>query len=337
MSEHEEKRRAQRNRTITLSKDEITYYLNKCVTSDGLTNKLTGSPCAGHITDTVIFSDVFDVFGRLPDSFVDLLIADPPYNLNKSYADTNFKKMNQNEYCAFTEKWILGIKRLLKKSASAYVCCDWQSSMMIGPILQEHFYIQNRITWQREKGRGAQNNWKNSMEDIWFVSVSAKDYTFNVDDVKLRRRVLAPYTADGKPKDWVKSSGGNFRDTYPSNFWDDISVPYWSMPENTDHPAQKPEKLIAKIILASSNPGEIVFDPFLGSGSSAVTAKKLGRHYVGIEREPLYCALAQKRLETAENDKKIQGYSDGVFWERNTAALHKTMRKNHAPPDNEEN
>jgi site-specific DNA-methyltransferase (adenine-specific) len=98
------------------------------------------------------------------------------------------------------------------------------------------------------------------------------------------------------------------------------------MRENTDHPAQKPEKLMAKLILASSDPGDIVLDPFLGSGSSAVTAKKLGRHYVGIEREAAYCAWAEKRLELAETDKRIQGYVDGVFWERNTAALMKKHR-----------
>ncbi|MBQ6095213.1 MAG: site-specific DNA-methyltransferase, partial [Lachnospiraceae bacterium] len=103
-----------------------------------------------------------------------------------------------------------------------------------------------------------------------------------------------------------------------SNFWDDISIPYWSMPENTAHPTQKPEKLIAKLILASSNAGDVVLDPFAGSGTTAVTAKKLGRHFVTIEQNELYCAWAQKRLEMADEDPSIQGFSDGVFWERNT-------------------
>ena len=90
------------------------------------------------------------------------------------------------------------------------------------------------------------------------------------------------------------------------------------MPENTPHPTQKPEKLLAKIILASSNPGDIVFDPFLGSGSTAVTAKKLGRNYVGIELSEEYACYALKRLEMAEEDSRIQGYHDGVFYERNS-------------------
>ena len=90
------------------------------------------------------------------------------------------------------------------------------------------------------------------------------------------------------------------------------------MPENTDHPTQKPEKLLAKIILASSNPGEVVLDPFAGVGTSAVAAKKLGRLYVGIEIDEVYCCLAEKRLDLAATDSRIQGYEDGVFWERNS-------------------
>ena len=90
------------------------------------------------------------------------------------------------------------------------------------------------------------------------------------------------------------------------------------MPENTDHPTQKPEKLYAKLILASSKPGAMVFDPFLGSGTASVVAKKLGRNYCGIEMNEEYCLLCQKRLQMAEKDCSIQGYKDGVFWERNS-------------------
>jgi site-specific DNA-methyltransferase (adenine-specific) len=162
------------------------------------------------------------------------------------------------------------------------------------------------------------------MEDIWYATAS-DDFKFNLDAVKVRRRVLAPYKQDGEPKDWEETKDGKFRDTCPSNFWDDISIPYWSMAENTAHPAQKPEKLLAKLILASSDEGDVVFDPFGGSGSTAVVAKKLGRRFVSIEQNPLYCAWAEKRLEDAETDKTIQGYADGVFWERNTA--HYIMEK----------
>ena len=138
----------------------------------------------------------------------------------------------------------------------------------------------------------------------------------------LKRKVLAPYrTADGHPKDWEEASDGNFRLTHPSNLWTDITIPFWSMPENTDHPTQKPEKLIAKLILASSDVNDMIFDPFLGSGTTSVVSKKLGRHYCGIEVEKDYCLLAEKRLQLANDDNTIQGYHKGLFWERNSLAL----------------
>jgi len=93
------------------------------------------------------------------------------------------------------------------------------------------------------------------------------------------------------------------------------------MPENTDHPTQKPEKLIAKLVLASSRPGDFILDPFLGSGISAVVARKLGRHFCGIELNQEYCCWALRRLELAAADARIQGYADGIFWERNSLTL----------------
>jgi site-specific DNA-methyltransferase (adenine-specific) len=273
----------------------------------------------------IIHGDAFDILETLPNSFVDLLIVDPPYNLNKLYGSQAFKKMDDAEYSVFTRRWLETVRHALKADATVYVCSDWQTSLVVGRLLGEYFTVQNRITWQREKGRGAMHNWKNSMEDIWFATVSPKSFTFNVDDVKMRRRVIAPYKADGVPKDWIESENGNFRDTFPSNFWDDISIPYWSMPENTDHPTQKPEKLFAKLVLASSNSGDMILDPFVGSGTSAVVAKKLGRRFIGIEREAEYCAYAQKRLEMADDATTIQGYADGVFWERNTLALQQKV------------
>ena len=303
--------KAARNKTIDLSVEEGKEYLERCLFVE---EPLSSAA----LSDKTVLGDSFSVLPNLPKAFVDLLIVDPPYNLSKDFGENRFKKRSDEDYEAYTVRWIEAVLPVLKKTASVYVCCDWESSTIIGAVLKRYFTVRSRITWQREKGRGAAANWKNGMEDIWFATVSG-DYTFNLDAVKSRRRVLAPYKADGKPKDWVETEGGKFRDTCPSNFWDDISVPYWSMAENTAHPTQKPEKLMAKLILASSNPGDLVFDPFLGSGTTSVTAKKLGRHYLGIEQNPQYCVFAEKRLETAKTEKKIQGYEDGVFWERNSA------------------
>ena len=152
---------------------------------------------------------------------------------------------------------------------------------------------------------------------VWFFTKS-KEYKFNLDAVKVQRPVIAPYRDEsGKPKDWVDDGKQRYRLTSPSNVWTDISIPFWSMPENTPHPTQKPEKLIAKLILASSDAGDVVLDPFLGSGTTSVTAKKLGRNYIGIEREKEYAAIAEKRLEDAESNKNIQGFENGIFKARN--------------------
>lgn len=328
--------KSEKNKTIDISVEDGRQYLDRCLFFDegrgfyeGSKESETGSDFndADFFKNRIIAGDSLKIAAAMPKGFVDLLIADPPYNLDKQFHGYNFHEMASEAYEKYTERWVEAVRPLLKENASIYVCCDWKSSGAIERVLARYFTIQNRITWQREKGRGAKANWKNAMEDIWFCTVSEKSFTFNIDDVKQRRRVVAPYKVDGQPKDWEETSDGNFRNTCPSNFWDDISVPYWSMAENTAHPTQKPEKLLAKLILASSNKGDIVFDPFMGSGSTAVTAKKLGRNFCGSEMNLQYCVWAQKRLEMAEQDKSIQGYADGVFWERNTNGLQKQSVK----------
>ena len=307
--------KAGRNKTIDISVEEGREYLRRCIGAEEL----------GELRDKTVCGDCIEVMKRLPEGFVDLAIIDPPYNLYKNFGGSKFGAMSDEDYEKYTESWLVPLLPLMKRTGSLYVCCDWQSSAAISRVLAKYLHIQNRITWQREKGRGSEKNWKNCTEDIWFATVSG-DYIFNAGAVKQRRRVIAPYKQDGLPKDWEETAEGKFRNSHASNFWDDISIPYWSMPENTAHPTQKPEKLLAKLILASSNEGDMVFDPFLGSGSTSVTAKKLGRHYLGIEQNEQYCVWAEKRLEMAEEDKSIQGYTDGVFWERNTAALQKKYR-----------
>lgn len=295
---------------MTLAEDEKAVYQARLL-------RLNQPVAMEAILDQTICQNLLDVSAYLPEQFVDLLFLDPPYNLSKSFNGRSFSPMSLAEYETWLESWLAPLVKTLKPTASIYICGDWQSAAAIQRVAEKYFVVRNRITWEREKGRGAKTNWKNSSEDIWFCTMS-KQYTFNVEAVKLRRQVIAPYTEAGQPKDWEESESGRFRLTHPSNLWTDLTVPFWSMPENTDHPTQKPEKLLAKIILASSQPGQVVFDPFLGSGTTSVVAKKLGRHYVGIEIDKMYGCLAEKRLELAETDKTIQGYADGVFWERNT-------------------
>ena len=316
MTGSKDKKRAPRNRTITLSNSERQFYRSRLL-------HLTNSANLEELANQTIHQDLFEVLDWLPEKSIDLLFADPPYNLEKSFNGRSFSQLPLSEYERWLDSWISKIFRVLKPTASIYMCGDWRSSTAIHQVLEKYFVVRNRITWEREKGRGAKTNWKNCSEDIWFCTVS-QNYTFNVEDVKLKRKVIAPYTKkDGTPKDWDETNNGRFRLTYPSNIWTDLSVPFWSMPENTDHPTQKPEKLVAKVILASSSEGDVVFDPFLGSGTTSVVAKKLGRNYIGIEVDETYCCLAEKRLMMVDSDKSIQGYTDGYFWERNTLADQK--------------
>ncbi len=302
---HGPKQRAQRNRTIDLTQAEV----------DRLGGAISMSADTDSI-DQVICGDAFEVLKRLKPSSFDLLFADPPYNLTKKFGKEGFTRTSSDSYEAWLESWLRLCVPLLKETASVYICGDWRSSSAIQRVGTKYFRLQNRITWEREKGRGAKANWKNAAEDIWFFTVSDK-YTFDLGAVKQRRRVIAPYRESGQPKDWDDTSDGKFRDTHPSNIWTDITVPFWSMPENTDHPTQKPEKLLAKLILASSRAGDLILDPFAGSGTTAVVAKKLGRSFIAIESDENYCLLAAKRLELAASDPSIQGFSDGIFWDRN--------------------
>ena len=311
--------RAGRNRTITLCEEEKSKLRKRLIT---VVEPIENTA----ILDKTINTDLLSALPLLPDSFADLIIIDPPYNLRKDFNGTVFSARDEAAYEDFLMSWFPQVCKKLKPTGSLYMCGDWKCTSALQHVMEKELTVLNRITWQREKGRGAKANWKNGMEDIWFGVKDPDNYYFDIEAVKQKRRVIAPYREGGKggkPKDWEEGRDGNFRLTCPSNFWDDISIPFWSMPENTDHPTQKPEKLYAKLILASSRPGDVIFDPFLGSGTASVVAKKLERHWCGIEVNEEYCMLAEKRLEMADSDKSIQGYSDGVFWERNTAALQK--------------
>ena len=319
---NDDKTRAGRNRTVTVSENEKNSLDQIILSPEDL--------ASGFCDDIIVNGNLFDCIDMIPDEYFDLIIIDPPYNLNKDFGGNKFNALKTDGYEDYLRSWFHQVCDKLKPDGTIYMCGDWKCCSSMQRVVEERLTVMNRITWQREKGRGARNNWKNGMEDIWFAVKDAKRYYFDVESVKQKRKVIAPYKVDGKPKDWQETESGNFRLTYPSNFWDDISIPFWSMPENTDHPTQKPEKLYAKLILASSRPGAKVFDPFLGSGTTAVVAKKLGRHYCGVELNREYCYWAAKRLCMAINDSSIQGYTDGVFWERNSMGDQKKHKSRNA-------
>ena len=299
-----------RNHSVTLTDSDRELLTPRlCHTHEALSYS--------EIINKIFNDDMIFAIDCFPSNCVDLMILDPPYNITKNFHGTKFTERSDDEYTQYLASWFPKVVRLLKRDASVYLCGDWKCMAAMYAVVSRHLIVRNRITWQREKGRSSKANWKNCSEDILFATVS-ENYYFNAEAVKQKRRVVAPYRENGVPKDWQETDGKKFRLTGASNFWDDITVPYWSMSENTEHPTQKSEKLIAKLILASSRQNSLVFDPFLGSGTTAVVAKKLARNYCGIEINKEYCLLAEKRLLRAEENTAIQGYTDGVFWERNT-------------------
>src|SRR5690606_24141470 len=177
--------RAPRNRTLTLSTDERARCAGDLLIPSG--------PLAPQeLQDRVINADLFALLPLLPSTFVDLLILDPPYNLSKDYHTTRFQQCDDDAYRAWLESWLPALLPVLKPTASVYACSDWRSSSALYAVLKQHLIVRNRITWERDKGRGARRNWKNNSEDIWFCTVG-ETYTFEVDRVKLKRRVRAPY------------------------------------------------------------------------------------------------------------------------------------------------
>lgn len=283
--------RAKNNRTLIITDEDRITYSKDIIKQDDL-GKLQS------FVDTTINADIYETLKYLPDNFANLIIVDPPYNISKNFNGLKFNEMSNKEYEDYLESWFVSLCDKLKDNGTLYMCGDWKCSCQMFNVISKKLTVLNRITWKRDKGRGAKRNWKNNMEDIWFAVKNPKDYYFNVDTVKVRKEVIAPYKDNGKPKDWTEDEDGNkFRMTHPSNIWTDMVVPFWSMAENTEHPTQKPEKLIERLILASSKEGDVILDPFVGSGTTLVVAKKLNRRYCGIEINEEYCLMTEKRIK----------------------------------------
>lgn len=279
--------------------------------------------CIPMAEDALVNSDYAAIASSIKPRSVNLLFLDPPYNLSKCFGEYSFRARSLDEYAKWLECVIQKILPALAPNASVYICGDWRSSSAIHQVAEKYFIVRNRITFERDKGRAAMHDWKNNSEDIWFCT-RRREYTFNADAVRIKKRVIAPYRLDGKARDWQQETQGRYRLTGSSNVWTDITIPFWSMPENTPHPTQKPEKLLARIILASSNPGDVILDPFGGSGTTAVVARKLNRRYIMTEIDREHCYYAAHRLELARTNKRIQGYAGGVFWERNSGSDQKS-------------
>ncbi|NWG08610.1 MAG: site-specific DNA-methyltransferase [Chloroflexi bacterium] len=242
----------------------------------------------------IIHGDCIEVLGSLPENSVDVIFADPPYNLqlqNDLYRPnmTKVDAVNDGwdkfsdfkEYDEFTREWLSASRRVLKETGTIWVIGSYHNIYRVGAIMQDlGFWFLNDIVWVKANPmpnfRGVR--FTNAHETmIWAQKKKGAKYTFNHhsmkalnDDLQMRSDWYIPL-ATGKQR--VKMNG------------------------EKAHSTQKPEGLLYRVILASSNPGDVILDPFFGSGTTGAVAKKLGRHWIGIERDRKYIKVGRKRID----------------------------------------
>ena len=180
-----EKERAANNRTLTLEPQEIEGLRNRLLTERNISAETD-------IVNRTLNGDILKMLEFVPDNFADLIIIDPPYNLSKNFNGMKFASRSQENYDEYLATWFPQVCKKLKSNGSLYMCGDWKCTSSLQRAIEKELTVLNRITWQREKGRGAKSNWKNGMEDIWFAVKNPGDYYFDVEAVKMKRKVLAP-------------------------------------------------------------------------------------------------------------------------------------------------
>ena len=234
-------------------------------------------------TNDLISGDASEEMSKFPNACIDLLIADPPYNLGKDYGNNRDLKA-WHEYEFFTRSWLTQAVRLLKPQGSLYVFMGVRFISKLFIILEDDLGLNFNgwITWHYTQGMGRKTGFSPRHEDI-LCFTKTQHYTFNLDDIRI-------------PQKYYRQRN-NMAGANPGDVWQ-FSHVHYSNPERQSHPTQKPEALLVRIIRASSNPGDIVLDPFVGSGTTCRVAHVLKRHWIGIDINPEYIAMSQKRLNS---------------------------------------
>lgn len=230
---------------------------------------------------TLICGDAIAEMGKMPSASVDLIVADPPYNLDKDYGKGN-DSWQIDEYLEFSEKWIQEACRLLKENGSIYVCMGMRFISHIFTILEKNgLFFNSWITWHYTQGIGKTKGFSPRHDDILFFTKHKSNYTFNLDAVRV-------------PQKYYRSVN-NMRGANPGNVWE-FSHVHFCNKNRRPHPTQKPEALFERIVLASSNVGDMVLDPFVGSGTTARVCQQTNRMCVGIDANPEYVEMSIQRL-----------------------------------------
>lgn len=230
---------------------------------------------------------------QVDDRSVSLLFADPPYNIGKRFGGSNDKWPSTGAYVEWCEAWIDVCLRKMAPSGSLYLMASTQAMPYLDIFLRDRVSILSRIVWCYDSsGIQARRFFGSLYEPILFGVMDERSYTFNADAILVEARTgaarrLIDYRG-GEPKQYSTTK-------VPGNVWTFPRVRY-RMAEYEEHPTQKPEALLERIILASSNPGDLVLDPFAGSFTTGAVAQRLGRRFIGIERVEEYVGIGLRRL-----------------------------------------
>nr|WP_314860530.1 site-specific DNA-methyltransferase [uncultured Undibacterium sp.] len=238
---------------------------------------------------------------RIPDGSIDLILTDPPYGLGKDYGNDS-DKQEAADYLDWTERWIDAVLPKLKPTGSLYIFLTWRYSPEIFVMLKQRMTMINEIIWDRRvPSMGGSTRSFSSVHDTIGLFVKSKSYYFNLDAVRI------PYDAVTKKArsrsifvgaKWLEL-GYN-----PKDLWS-VSRLHKEDAERVEHPTQKPLEIIQRMLLASCPENGVVLDPFMGSGTTAIAARRCGRQFVGFELNPEYCAIIEARLLSAEAELQV--------------------------------
>ncbi|WP_092801685.1 MULTISPECIES: site-specific DNA-methyltransferase [unclassified Janthinobacterium] len=240
----------------------------------------------------VYCEDALAGLARIPDGSVDLILTDPPYNLGKDYGNAS-DQQSVADYLRWTEQWIDAALPKLKANGSLYIFLTWRYSPEIFVMLKQRMAMMNEIIWDRRvPSMGGSVRSFSSVHDTIGFFVKRKDYYFDLDAVR-----IAYDAATKKARSRSIFIGAKWLEVgyNPKDLWS-VSRLHKEHPERADHPTQKPLEIIERMLKASCPPGGVVLDLFMGSGTTALAAKRCGRDFVGFELNPDYCAIIEQRL-----------------------------------------
>ena len=242
----------------------------------------------------IYWGDALEVLSsEIPDASIDLIFADPPYNIGKNFNGRKDEWESDTAYLEWCYRWLALCVQKLKPNGSLYVMAATQNMPYLDIYLRDKLHILSRIVWAYDSsGVQARNYYGSLYEPILFCVKDKKNYTFNTQEIL----VEAKTGAERKLVDYRKPVPTIYNSKkVPGNVWEFPRVRY-RMEEYEDHPTQKPVALLERIILASSNPGEVVLDPFSGTFTTCYVAKKHGRQSIGIEVQEEYIKIGLRRL-----------------------------------------